>query len=291
MKTRLMITAALCLWAMMLRAEDMPVYRIFDQKGKAVTFEKMVAGVQRNQVILFGEYHDDPIIHWLQLNLTKRVYEQQKGKLVLGAEMFEADMQAPLNAYLKGETDEKTFKKNVTSLWSNYATDYKPLVEFAKEKSLPFVATNIPRYIARYVYRNGFGALDTLSDDTKKLLPPLPLPYQPELPGYKAMLEMGGGHGGDNLPKSQACKDATMAYHIVQALTGTHADSKFVHYNGTYHSDGFEGIVWYLKQYNKALTVSTISAVRQKDVTRLEKENTGKADFVICVVEDMTRTH
>lgn len=289
MKWNLCVIACFCF--LFARAGDKPAYQIFDKKGKAVSFEKMAVGVQQNQVVMFGEYHDDPIIHWLQLNLTRRLFDDKGGKLVLGAEMFEADMQEPLNAYLKGQTDEKTFKEAVTSLWKNYNTDYKPLVEFAKSKSIPFVATNIPRYIARYVYKNGFTALDTLKPEIKNLLPPLPLPYQADLPGYKAMLEMGGGHGGENLPKSQASKDATMAYHISKALTGEYASHTFIHYNGTYHSDGFEGIVWYLKQYKPSLTVSTISAVRQKNVGKLEKEHIGKADFVICVDEEMTRTH
>lgn len=266
-------------------------YRIFDKKGKAVTFDQMAKKVEQKQVVLFGEFHDDPIIHWLQLNLTQQMYADKGSKLILGAEMFEADMQQPLTAYIKGETEEKAFKESVTSLWKNYDTDYKPLVEFAKAKSLNFVATNIPRYIARYVYRNGFGALDTLAPAIKSLLPPLPIPYNADLPGYKAMLEMGDGHGGENLPKSQASKDATMAYHITEALKGEFATYSFIHYNGSYHSDNFDGIVHYLGLYNPSLTVATISTVRQKDVKKLEKENIGKADFVICVDEEMTRTH
>jgi uncharacterized iron-regulated protein len=140
------------------------------------------------------------------------------------------------------------------------------------------------------VYRNGFSVLDTLKPEVKKLLPPLPLPYQADLPGYKAMLEMGGGHGGENLPKSQASKDATMAFHISEALK-KYVGYTLIHYNGSFHSDNFDGIVWYLSQYNPNLTVATISTVRQKNVTKLDKENVGKADFVICVDEEMTKTH
>lgn len=266
-------------------------YQIFDKKGKPVNYEKMVAGVAKKQVILFGEYHDDAIVHWLQLSLTRDVYELAKQQLVLGAEMFEADMQEPLTAYIKGQIDEKKFMDSVTSLWKNYRTDYKPLVEFAKAKGLHFVASNIPRYIARNIYRGGIETLDTLAADVKSLLPPLPFPYDADLPGYKAMLAMGGGHGGENLPKSQASKDATMAYRIVQALKGDFGQYKLVHYNGSYHSDGYEGIVWYLKQYAPELMVATIGTARQKNVTKLEKEHIGKADFVICVDEEMTKTH
>jgi hypothetical protein len=35
----------------------------------------------------------------------------------------------------------------------------------------------------------------------------------------------------------------------------------------------------------------TIATVEQKDVKDLEKENLGKADFIIVVDEDMTKTH
>lgn len=290
MKWSIVILSTL-LSVLTLKASDKPAYRIYDIKGKPVSFEKMAVGTAKSQVILFGEFHDDPIIHWLQFNLTRRLYDDKKGKLILGAEMFEADMQQPLSEYVQGKIDEKTFKTQVTSLWKNYATDYRPLVEFAKEKKIPFVASNIPRYVARYVYYGGFAALDTIPQTVKNLLPPLPFPYQSDLPGYKAMLDMGGGHGGDNLPKAQASKDATMAYHIVQALKGEHAGDTFIHYNGSYHSDAFEGIVWYLKRYNPDLKVATISTVRQKEVTKLEKEHVGKADFVICVDEEMTKTH
>lgn len=291
MKKNVFVVFFIFCGALLGKASDLPVYSIFNQSGKPVTFKKMVTELQKNDVILFGEYHDDPIMHWLQVRLTRELHDRETRKLILGAEMFEADMQDDLDRYLKGEIDEKTFKKEIRSLWPNYATDYKPLVEFAKEKSLPFIATNIPRFLASSVYKYGFESLDTLPESLKSLLPPLPMPYDASLPGYKAMLEMMGGHGGPNLPKAQASKDATMAHHIVRAIKMYQEASLFIHYNGTYHSDNFEGIQWYLKQYEPSLKVGSISAVRQADVKKLEKENMGKAHFTICVIEDITRTH
>ncbi len=83
----------------------------------------------------------------------------------------------------------------------------------------------------------------------KKFIAPLPIDYNPELPGYKGMLEMTGGmgspHANDNLPKAQAVKDATMAYFILKYLQ---QGTIIIHYNGTYHSNNFEGIYWYLKK-------------------------------------------
>lgn len=98
---------------------------------------------------------------------------------------------------------------------------------------------------------------------------------------------MMGGHGGDNLPKAQAIKDATMANSI---LKNWMQGSLFLHFNGSYHSDNFEGIYWYLKQHNSTIAIRTISTVEQKNIKKIDKENKGKADFMIVVPENMTKT-
>ena len=102
------------------------------------------------------------------------------------------------------------------------------------------------------------------------------------------MKEMMGGHGGDNLPKAQAIKDATMAYFI---LKNGEPNMLFVHYNGSYHSDDYEGINWYLKKGNNALKISTVSVIEQENVNKFNKENKLKADFIIVVPTTMTKTY
>ncbi|HRF19088.1 MAG TPA: ChaN family lipoprotein, partial [Chitinophagaceae bacterium] len=233
----------------------------------------------------FGEYHNNAIAHWLQLEVTKDL--KQSRNLVLGAEMFEADNQEPLDLYLQGKLSAKGLDSNAR-LWKNYPTDYAPLVNFAKENKLEFAATNIPRKFASLVSKGGFEKLDSLSTKEKSWIAPLPIAYDAELPGYKKMLEMMGGHGGPNLPKAQAIKDATMAHFILQYYK---SGSLFIHYNGAYHSDNYEGILWYLKRQRPELRYATISTVSQKDIHSLEAVNKGKADFIICVDEDMTNTY
>jgi uncharacterized iron-regulated protein len=235
-------------------------------------------------VVLFGEHHDNALIHWLQLELTKDLAE--KKPLVLGAEMIEADNQKQLDQYLNGEIDQKAFD-SLARLWPNHKTDYKPLVDFAKEKKFPFIATNVPRRYARIVNKQGLEALEALAAEEKAWIAPLPIAYDPNLPGYKEMMKMMGDHATDNFPKAQAIKDATMAHFIIKNLNH---GSTFIHYNGTYHSDNFEGIYWYLKKQDPSLKVITIATVSQKDIEALEKEHLKKADFILVVDEDMTKT-
>jgi hypothetical protein len=98
-------------------------------------------------------------------------------------------------------------------------------------------------------------------------------------------------HASQNLPKAQALKDATMAWFIFKNLQ---IGETFLHFNGSYHSDNHESTVWYLNEYNKRtatpLNIITISTVEQENLSKLDEENQGKADFIICIPADMTKT-
>lgn len=270
-------------------AQTLPAYQIFDKNGQKVDFGQMARASSNTAVVLFGELHNNPISHWLQLELTKALHESIGGNLVLGAEMFEADTQVVIDEYLKGIIAERNFKAE-SRPWNNYDTDYRPLVELARENNLPFIATNIPRRYAAVVNRQGFEGLDVLTDEAKRWVAPLPPPYDPELPGYKAMLEMMGmpGRSNENFPKAQAIKDATMAHFIHQNLN---TQGVFIHYHGTYHSNNYEGIYWYLRQIDPDISIVTISTVEQDSVDVLDEANLGQADFIIAVPRTMTKTY
>ncbi len=270
-------------------AQNKPAYILYNSKGKKVKYAKMIKKVSQSDLLFFGEQHNNPISHWLQLETTKDLFSLKGQSLILGAEMIETDNQEVLNKYLSEAITEEDFEEEAR-LWNNYKTDYKPLVLFAKEHNLPFIASNIPRRYASMVYKKGIESLDTLDSETKAFIAPLPIEIDLELPGYKSMLEMMGGHGGsnENLPIAQAVKDATMGYSITQNWS---PGKYFIHFNGAYHSDNYEGTVWYVKKYNPGITYSTITTVSQKDISKLEEENMGKADYIICVPENMTTTY
>ncbi len=262
-------------------------YALFDQQGKRTKYKKMIKAAKQADVILFGESHNEAIVHWLQ-NLVARELRAD-GELTIGMEMFEADQQEALNGYLAGELKAEELDEVGEGLWSNFKTDYQPLVDWAAAEGVPVIASNVPRKYARVVFKEGFAGLEQLTADEKKLLPPLPVPYDASLPGYVKMLEMmPGGHAGSTFPMAQAIKDATMAHWIVQHKR---PGVPFLHLNGSYHSDDFEGIGWYLQQYAPELKIMTISTVNQPGISTLSTENKGKANFTIAVPELMTKTY
>jgi len=258
---------------------------IYNSNGKKVSYKKMMKHLVKSDVVLFGEYHNNPISHWLQLEVTTNLNNSRE--LILGAEMIEADNQTPLNDYLSGKINRKGLD-TLARLWGNYKTDYAPLVDFAKENQLPFIATNVPRRYASMVYKKGMNSLDSLTAGEKAWMAPLPFPFDIELPTYKAILDMMGDNPNPDFVKAQAIKDATMAHFILANYKANHL---FIHFNGAYHSDFYEGILWYLKGENEDLNYATMTTVSQDNINKLLAENKNRADFIICVDSDMTTTY
>ena len=259
-------------------------FAFFTQNGKRTSYRKLLRKSKKADIVLFGEYHNNPIAHWLEVKLTKDLLG--KRSLILGAEMFERDNQDALDGYLEGTIDQKGLD-TLARLWKNYKTDYKPWVDLAKREKLPIVATNIPRKYANLVYKKGLQALDTLPSAERKWIVSLPFPYDGNLSQYEKMKKMAR-HNPENLPMAQAIKDATMAESIE---THYKKESLFLHLNGSYHSDFFQGIYWYLRKRNPNLKILTISTLSQSSLKKLPTEAYGQADFILVVDEDMTGSY
>ena len=268
-----------------------PAYQIFTADGKPADYGAILQAMKGRDVVLFGEYHDNPISHWLQLELTRDMGNAQP--IVLGAEMFETDNQQALDDFLAGKITAKGLD-TAARLWKNYKTDYAPLVDFAREKGIRFVATNIPRRYAAIVNQKGFEGLDSINAHQRAMIAPLPIKYDSTLECYASIgnaVGEGMAHTTMHLGEAQAIKDATMAHFI---LKNWESGKTFLHFNGSYHSDDFQGTVWYVNLYGKRLPyipkVVTISALEQDTLDDLSQENIGKADFIICIPSSMTKT-
>ncbi|KAB1231042.1 ChaN family lipoprotein [Chryseobacterium viscerum] len=274
-----------------LKAQDFKAYQFYDKKGKEVKTDKLVKELADYDVVFFGENHNSSINHWLQLKITEALFAKKNGQLILGAEMFERDNQAQLDQYLNGKFDAKTLKDSAR-LWNNYGTDYKPLVDFAKDKKLNFIATNIPRRYASQTAKEGLESLNKLSEKEKTYIAQLPIKVTLDTPGYQEMKKMMGDHAEGtkvmNFISAQATKDATMAESI---LKNYKAGKMFIHYNGNYHSKEFGGIYWYIKQKNPNLKMAVISVFESDDTElKVPAKDYIPTDFNLIIPGDMTKT-
>lgn len=264
-----------------------PAYLLYDQNGEVISYNHLLLQAKNNDLIFFGELHDNAIAHWLQLEIIMDLHEDSVRYTSIGMEMFERDQQILIDEYFSGKISKNSFE-NEARLWQNYKTDYSPIVEFAKENDLNLLATNIPRRYASAVYSGGLAALDSLDAEAKEWIAPLPIEVDTELPGYRDILEAAQGHGGDNLIYSQAVKDATMAYSILSAINDS---TRMIHLNGSYHSNNYEGILWYVNREAKELNILTINTITADEIESVETERLQAADITLVVQSRMTSTY
>ena len=116
--------------------------RVYDTQRKAFTdFEMMEADLARADVVLLGEQHDDANTHRLETAILEGL-ARRRVPVTLSLEMFERDVQPSLDTYVAGTSAEDEFLKGARP-WARYATDYRPLVEFAKSQH----SGPIPRFL------------------------------------------------------------------------------------------------------------------------------------------------
>lgn len=237
-------------------------------KGKSFTdFETMLRDVQRADVVHLGEQHDDAGTHALQLAVLEGL-ARRGVPVVLSLEMFERDVQAALDAYLAGTMPESAFLA-VSRPWNNYPTDYRPLVEFAKAKGWPVVASNIPRPLASAVSRGGLAVLDTLGSTQRPWVAADNQCGTDTKYARKFINLMGdmAGHGSNAMPAAamdrfyaaQCVKDEVMAESIARALDA-HPNAVIVHAAGSFHVEEGLGTVERVMRRVKA------GAVQRRDV-------------------------
>jgi len=271
------------------KAQDKPAYQLYNQKGKLAKYDKMMEDLAEADMVFFGEYHTNPISHWLQIEMAKSFYEVKKEKLIFGAEMFENGNQLVLNEYLAGFYDEKKMIPEMTQMWGNYKTDYKPLVEFAKENNLRFVASNIPRRYASMINKKGMKAFDLLSPEALTMIGPLKEHFDTLV--YADMKDKMGGHVPPNMlniQMAQASKDATMAHFSVKNFN---EGDLYFHFDGAYHSDNGRGIIWWVNKIQPGLNIKSITTVLVSEWEEMtEEEKASIANYTIVVADNMTQT-
>lgn len=258
--------------------------------GKPCTLSQMLQQLVTADIVFVGEEHDDPQAHLLELQILEDLYKAHP-QLALSLEMFERDVQLPLDEYLQGFITEPQFLA-CSRPWPNYKTDYRPLVEFCKTHGLPVLAANAPRRYVNLVSREGMQALERLPKASKVFLPPIP--YSMQLPeGYSKALDtvLGPAHEGQNMAdpamptlqhmkEAQALWDATMADSLVR-FHDRHPRIHLLQINGRMHSDYGWGIVDRVKQLRPRLKIVVISIQKMRTHDVPEASALQAGDFVI----------
>jgi uncharacterized iron-regulated protein len=243
-----------------------------------LSWDDALQSLARADVAFLGEQHDDPATHRLERDLLEALHRTPGKPLTLSLEMFERDVQPTLDAYLQGRIPEAEFLAK-SRPWPNYATDYRPLIEYAKAQGIPVIAANVPRRLAARVAKEGIAVLTTLPPDERRWAAP-----DPDCPLgrlWERFRETIMGHPGvgeaevARMYQAQCLKDATMATAIAEAMA--EAPRRVLHVNGAFHSDEGLGVPEQLRRLAPSLEqrVATIVPAPAAD--------TGQAEIVFVV--------
>ncbi|MEP7345529.1 MAG: ChaN family lipoprotein [Gemmatimonadaceae bacterium] len=258
-----------------------------------ISLTELAEIASRADVVFFGEEHTDPETHRIEFALLEAI-GGMRTDVILSLEMFERDVQGTLDDYISGRLPETEFLAK-SRPWPRYATDYRPMVEFAKSKGWPVIASNVPRQIASAVGRRGLAALDSLpagergyaardiicpNDDYRRR-------FFDEMKGHSS--GSAAPAPGDSLPTvvaerfylAQCVKDETMGESIADARQRLGLGALVVHYDGSFHSDFGAGTAERLRRRAPSARTLVISAVPVPDPTAGVVTNSKRADYVI----------
>jgi uncharacterized iron-regulated protein len=266
-------------------------YRIYDTHTKQViSIDKIVADMANADVLFFGEEHNDSACHYLENQIWRALHGRYGDKVTLSLEMIESDGQLALDEYLAAFIDESRFSKDVR-LWSNYK-DYRPMVEYAKQNKLPVLAANAPRRYVSLVSKRGMKALDSLSEDAKEFLPPLPYDTLPGRYREKFIEVMQGSPGANNpnVYYSQNLWDASMSYSIYRYLKNNR-HRKVFHCVGGFHTAEKLGTAAQLQMRNRKLRILNIAAFSDKSFPTPDwSKFSDQGDYIIITDPDLKKT-
>jgi uncharacterized iron-regulated protein len=279
--------------------------RVYDtRRGAFSDFEVMVADLAVADVVFVGEQHDDPNTHLLEHALLAGLHRRGVGATV-SLEMFERDVQETVDKYLGGAITEAEFLKDARP-WPRYATDYRPLVEFARSQGWPVVAANVPRRYAAEVAKTGKAALDTLpASDRAMAAAELQCPRDAY---FDRFVRAMGGHAEGGKPGqpgstgeeqadadakteryywSQCVKDETMAESVVRAVERRAGQGPVLHFNGAFHSDYGSGAVERTRRRLASRRVATVTIVPVTNVDTLAPsgDDLKRADYLVYTVK------
>lgn len=261
--------------------------RIYDPKAREeLSLEALLSEIEGQDVVFLGETHTDETTHRFQTEILKRMHSLRGGKVILAMEQFERDAQDALDRYLAGTIDEATFRHTAPGVWSNYDTDYRPMIEFAKANGIRVVASNAASSVRRKLGREGKKAFDALTPEERKLIASELLP---ETDAYWSRVDaatrghgaMGVADAADRLYSGQSVWDNTMAESIARALD-EHPDHCVIHVNGGFHSAYFDGTVAQLEKRKPGLAITTIAIDAVTDLALASPPNNENiASYVV----------
>jgi len=259
--------------------------------GERIDLDEAARRAARADVVLLGEYHDNPDAHAVQQALYARLLAREP-RTALCLEMLERHEQPIVDGWLRGElTTDQLIDRTGSRTWSgqpnSWIAFYQPCLDLAREHGAAIVAANAPRQYVSRANREGYDGLLALPPDERTLFD---LPIAPDVGAYRhrlaeLMQEMRGSDAAvpdeqlDRMLRSQRVWDATMGASVARALD---ASPRAVLLVGCFHSDFLGGTALEVMARRPGTSVFVV-AITQDGGEGLAAADRARGDIVVRV--------
>jgi uncharacterized iron-regulated protein len=263
--------------------------RVFDgRSAEEIGWARSIERLADADAVFLGETHLDRLTHEAEFEFLRALSAARGGQVALALEMFERDVQPVLDEYLAGRIPESDFLAR-SRPWPNYRTDYRPMIEFAKDNGIPVIASNLPADLRRKLAQGGADALAALTPAERALVPDTLIENPPE---YWERVEqatlghgaLGMGGGTDRLYDGQNLWDNTMADSVARSLAADPA-RLVIHVNGGFHTAFWQGTAWQLQQRAPDARILTVGIETTSDLAAADPAGLAPENDFLVVVE------
>ncbi|PIE24089.1 MAG: hypothetical protein CSA62_04595 [Planctomycetota bacterium] len=235
---------------------------------KVVGLGDLAGELAKSDLVFFGEEHDNLLGHQQRFLLFQQLHARRPD-MILSMEMFARDVQEPLNQYLEGKIDEKSFLAKAKP-WPQYAQRYRPFVEYARRHGLAVLAANAPRSMVRKMRKEGWEAIAKSPWVPRHCTAPKDLrwtKFKEAMSGHMSVSE-------ENLYKyyqAQCLWDDCMAESIVDALAAARKKGRsplVVHLVGKFHVEDQGGTLVKVLERMPELDAAVLTMRSQSNIAR-----------------------
>ncbi len=195
------------------------------------SYEDILQEMKGARIVYLGEVHDRKDVHELQLKIIRDLFSN-KGRILILMEAFQQQFQDALDEYVMCEISEEEMleRTKYRRRWRFDPDLYAPIWRFAKDRSIPLFALNVPSELLREVREKG------IRNVKSRYLPKKILPIRKRHKEFlrKALEKHKGRVDEDRFFAIQQVWDSGMAYRIAK-LALAHPDATLVVIVGSGH--------------------------------------------------------
>src|SRR5262249_23060661 len=141
--------------------------KVVDPSGHTIDDSAVITALSDKRVVFVGEEHDRYDNHLSEVEVIRRLHEQDPERWAVGVEFIQRRFQPDLDSYVAGRINEREFLRK-TEYFDRWGFDfrlYRPIFQYARDNRIPMIALNAERELTGKVAKSGLDGLSSAERD------------------------------------------------------------------------------------------------------------------------------